>query len=671
MIVHLREFNRFFGSNIIAFLCDVEPGPVWLQCVDGVLHGLERNRGRFIKVTAACNVSISEAWCAAMGPDDDLPEEESDAIKFGRLVRTRRNARGWSLEALAAEALLNSTRKGYVSLVERGEVPNIERETVKKFARALEINPEFIPPSLRWPEATAAVRDTNSLVLETHVHIADLRETVEKLVRAQEDRARDYGIKEGMLIALAQRYADGSPREFESALTGLEQALKVARDERKKGRLPSSAPAAVDSIIARIDALNDAGDLDAGQAELDTELAAIDQDDTRRKAIRSRLYDKGIAQAILTRSIENACRFLLAKLDLDVPADPGKRWLALFEVQTEWLACGFENGLVFHLEVSIELAREALARASNADERGGAGTNLAKALKIAGCYASGTKRLEEAVEACHTALADRHRERVPLDWAETQLVLGDTLYFLALRTPGTLMLAQAVAAHRAALEEFSQEHNLQEWRVAQRSLGAALAMLGQREGGTTRLKEAAAASRASLDGLSRKQDPIGWGQSHNDLGIALRALGQLTCDTGLLKEAGAAYRQALKGLTRKDRPLEWALTQQNLGAAFLALGHLETETTWLKKAAGALREALLEQTKERVPFPWAISQLRLAVTEKLLAKRAEVAGDCALASTHRQRALLHADLALQVLTHEDAPVHYNALMTLRDELMSL
>jgi len=59
VIAALREFNRLLGSNIVTFLCDVEPGPrYWLQHVDRVLHGLKRESGRSIKVTATCNASI-------------------------------------------------------------------------------------------------------------------------------------------------------------------------------------------------------------------------------------------------------------------------------------------------------------------------------------------------------------------------------------------------------------------------------------------------------------------------------------------------------------------------------------------------------------------------------------------------------------------------------------
>lgn len=84
-----------------------------------------------------------------------MPEAggNDDAMRFGRLIRERREARGWSQEALAAEAFSNSTRKGYVSQIEAGKIPNITRNTVRSIAEALNIDPEDIPETLRWPGA--------------------------------------------------------------------------------------------------------------------------------------------------------------------------------------------------------------------------------------------------------------------------------------------------------------------------------------------------------------------------------------------------------------------------------------------------------------------------------------------------------------------------------------
>ncbi|MEZ5848133.1 MAG: hypothetical protein R3C70_15400 [Geminicoccaceae bacterium] len=44
---------------------------------------------------------------------------------------------------------------------------------------------------------------------------------VGQLVAQKEDQAREFGIKEGMLIALARRYAEGNPGDFDAAYRGL------------------------------------------------------------------------------------------------------------------------------------------------------------------------------------------------------------------------------------------------------------------------------------------------------------------------------------------------------------------------------------------------------------------------------------------------------------------
>ena len=49
---------------------------------------------------------------------------------------------------------------------------------------------------------------------------------------------------------------------------------------------------------------------------------------------------------------------------------------------------------------------------------------------------SGTARLEQAVAAYQAALEERTRERVPLDWAWTQMNLGSALLTLGRRESG-------------------------------------------------------------------------------------------------------------------------------------------------------------------------------------------------------------------------------------------
>ena len=63
-----------------------------------------------------------------------------------------------------------------------------------------------------------------------------------------------------------------------------------------------------------------------------------------------------------------------------------------------------------------------------------------------GARESGTARLEKAAAAYRAALEEQTRERVPLDWARTQINLGITLQTLGERESGTTRLEEAVAA---------------------------------------------------------------------------------------------------------------------------------------------------------------------------------------------------------------------------------
>ena len=90
------------------------------------------------------------------------------------------------------------------------------------------------------------------------------------------------------------------------------------------------------------------------------------------------------------------------------------------------------------------------------------------------------------------------RERVPLDWAGTQMNLGNALRVLGERESGTARLEEAVAAFRDALQELTRVRVPLDWATTQMNLGNALEVLGERESGTARLEEAVAAYRDAL-----------------------------------------------------------------------------------------------------------------------------------------------------------------------------
>ncbi len=132
--------------------------------------------------------------------------------------------------------------------------------------------------------------------------------------------------------------------------------------------------------------------------------------------------------------------------------------------------------------------------------------NLGNALARLGERESGGRKLEQAVAAYREALKERTRERVPLKWAATQNNLGNALRLLGERESGLVELIrcfdEAVAAYREALKERTRERVPFDWAMTQINLGVALETLGRRESGQVelirRLEEAVAAYHEAL-----------------------------------------------------------------------------------------------------------------------------------------------------------------------------
>ena len=171
--------------------------------------------------------------------------------------------------------------------------------------------------------------------------------------------------------------------------------------------------------------------------------------------------------------------------------------------------------------------------------------NLGNALAALGERESGTARLEEAVAAYREALKEDTRERVPLDWAKTQMNLGNALETLGERESGTARLEEAVAAYREALQENTRARVPLEWAMTQMNLGIALFGLGERESGTARLEEAVTAYRAAL-GTDPRARAVRLGQTQENLALVYGALYDKTGKRVHLDDALEAVGGALE-----------------------------------------------------------------------------------------------------------------------------
>ena len=126
-----------------------------------------------------------------------------------------------------------------------------------------------------------------------------------------------------------------------------------------------------------------------------------------------------------------------------------------------------------------------------------------------------------AVEAYQAALEEFTRERTPLDWAMTQMSLGNALQILGQHESGTERLEQAVNAFKAALEEWTHERVPLQWASTQNNLGNALSTLGQRESGTERLEMAIEAypSRPRRMDTRARASPMGLDAGESWIGL--------------------------------------------------------------------------------------------------------------------------------------------------------
>ena len=108
-------------------------------------------------------------------------------------------------------------------------------------------------------------------------------------------------------------------------------------------------------------------------------------------------------------------------------------------------------------------------------------------------------------------------------------------------TAQSARLEEAIGAYRAALEEYTPDRLPLQWAMTQMNLGNALTALAAFEGGTARLEEAVAAYRAAL-----RRDPLPIDQANIqfNIGLALVSLGRREKALACFQQAGSIFKAA-------------------------------------------------------------------------------------------------------------------------------
>lgn len=486
-------------------------------------------------------------------------------------------------------------------------------------------------------------------IREDTAHIrAGMNATNQRLDRAIEETGalrERLGLREGLVLGIARRYLADESDEFEAALRGIEAALEEAATMRGVDSSSSNTGEEIHGVLAQVQALNDEERLDQASEVLEMALRERSARREREDAGTVRLLDHAVTQGRLTNSPEAVARNLIARLDLDAPAEPQKALRSLFG---EWYNRGRDKGIAFDLEVSIELAGEAVNRAGSAQERSWANQALAVAFSVLGGRESDPTRLEQAVIAYQRALEDRSREREPIRWAMTLANLATALHDLGERENGNARLEQSIATYNLALEEWTRERDPMGWAMTQHNLGNALRKLGIRENGTARLEQAVAAHRLSLTERTRERGPREWAATQLSIGNALVDIGQRESNPTKLEMAVASFQLALEETDRVIFPLDWANVQNSLGNALRMLGELENDPVRLEQSVAAYQNALEERKRERVPFDWAMTQSNLGAVFMAL-------GQSKNSTVYFEQAIASHNKALEEYTRERAP----------------
>ncbi|MCA3441720.1 MAG: helix-turn-helix transcriptional regulator [Rhodobacter sp.] len=585
---------------------------------------------------------------------------------FGKLVRARRTEKGLSQEALAAAALSNADRKGYISQLENGRLANITALTLQKFARALEIPQADIDSLLGVTQPPAQeVTDELATLRQERGTLQDALDNLDQLTRAY-------------LIALATQFE--LPDAYTLPDPALRSFLTKKAEEYRTYRIQIDA---LDDRIAGLGNLKAAAQGAAERLDFDEVEELLSRVHEVETDIAAKTAEARAANALLRGQADQAYRLLSAAADSFAGIDP---------LEPARRRSGYQDRLYAHglryggpgLALSARMIHDALADLPQATEPAlwaRLQNNLAVALqhqssRIEG--AAGAALLGQAVEAYGAALEVRTRADHPVDWAMTTQNLAIALRNQGSRTggaAGAALLGQAVEAYRAALEVTTRADHPADWAMTTQNLAGALQQQGSRtegEAGAALLGQAVDAYRAALEVRTRADHPVDWAMTTKNLAGALEEQGSRTegaAGAALLGQAVDACRAALEVYTRADHPVHWAGTMQNLAIALRNQGS-RTEgaagAALLGQSVEAYRAALEVRTRADHPVDWALTQENMAWLEQ-----ARAAHDtCTDPAPHLRAALDHVTAALTVYDPDHMPYDHARATRLRDGLLA-
>ena len=483
-----------------------------------------------------------------------------DLIAFGTAVKRARSLRGWTLDQLGA-AIDPPVGKSLVSKVEKGRKEGLNSRTVGRFIKALDLDEGLIDAFLGT--------DTTDEGDETKAE-RDADRILDRLDRDEATR----GASEDLLIMLANRYAEGTHRELETAYIGVRAALEEFVKMKARSDAPDNADGQFQAVMAEVTRLNEAGDADAAGEALDEAMARIEQ-------ARDTIFQQQLAQDRVRNRPDLTAKRLIR--DLHRQAPPGGVFWATDRLCNEWNDTGHMTGDMFTLHVALELAKSNHDRAKKSQQP-------AALITLANCHwrigerSVKERHLHVARNAAAGALAKFSKTKEPLNWAAGQNTLGNILSEMGGQNRDPDLLRKGIAAQRKALRVKLKHGDRKTQAGTWSNLGADLQSLAELTEDPQPLQEAIDSLETALALKETHSDKFDWAMTKNNLGLAWRWKGALTQDRQALDTAEAAYQACLPYRTRSKEPFNWALLQWNRGDLALARFELTGDPTYLDSA---------------------------------------------------------------------------------------
>ena len=266
-------------------------------------------------------------------------------------------------------------------------------------------------------------------------------------------QARD--VAEGFIREMAARVAADPHLDLEGMRQAVRTAIEIYEQEIAGGRTRTNLGDIVDQALVNARRLAGEGKSRLARAALRRTADTIGREEEERRAAHAErirtLFGLERDIALAAYDGEAAAEAIVAMAEALHGDQIGDRCKTLIAEGAALDEFGDRRGSNVHLIAAIAVRGATLRLAATPDEIGSGQNNLGNALWRLGERESSTARLEQAVAAYTAALAERTRDRVPLDWAMTQNNLGTALRALGERESGTARLEQAVAAWKACL----------------------------------------------------------------------------------------------------------------------------------------------------------------------------------------------------------------------------